>query len=122
MCFQGNSATLSASYLNSQLSALWKNGFDCAADEAAGHTDPSPDASIKSKYTRALYEYQYIPEKLSKSNLTRDEVPFYATFSQPELKFICNHEAVLSLSLKSGHLRVDYDTKKANGRAADPNQ
>lgn len=114
MCFQGNSAPLSASYINSQLAVLWKNAADCAADEVDGDADPSPNANIKSAYTRALYEYQYVPEKLAHANVARTDTHFYATFGQPELKFICNHEVVLSLIIKSGHLRVDYDAKKAH--------
>ncbi|GJE95840.1 hypothetical protein PsYK624_120300 [Phanerochaete sordida] len=115
MCFQGNAAPMSASYINSQLAILWKNAHDCAADEVHGNTDPSPNAGTKSAYTRALYEYQYIPESHAGLNIARSDAHFYATFGQPELKFICNHEAVLSLTLKSGHLRVDYDAKKVNG-------
>ena len=38
----------------------------------------------------------------------------YATFGKPEIRFICNHDAVLFLTIQKGHANLDY-SKVASG-------
>ncbi|GJE98406.1 hypothetical protein PsYK624_146360 [Phanerochaete sordida] len=89
MCFQGNSASLSSTYVKHQLAALWENAKSCALDTTKGGAPTGINAPVKSAYTRALYEYQYPSVSQSPS--------FQTTFDQPELTFLCDHEAILSL-------------------------
>ena len=112
MCFEGNSASLSSTYLNSQLASLWKNAVTCSdnGDVKANSLD-----FHKSKYTRALAEYHYIREGVIEYPLTSDLL-FHASFLTPHLKFVCNHDAILFLTIKTGHMYVNHDGK-ANGSA-----
>lgn len=120
MCFEGNSAPLSAAYLNSQLAILWQNAVDCARDEDVNQVDLNSHEFHKSRYTRALAYYHHIGERTSKTSWTLETLPFYAVFDKPDLQFICNHEAIISLTVQSGHLRLDLDGK-VNG-ASQPNK
>ena len=35
-----------------------------------------------------------------------NELPFFAEFGKPEIKFICNHDAMLTLTITRGHIRL----------------
>lgn len=114
MCIDGNSASLSVRYLNAQLQALWQN-----AEECVRHSNweklKSPEYE-KSKYTRALREFHLLPKRSSQSP-SLDELFFFATFHEPKLEFVCNHEAILHLKIESGRLNVAYkDALKPNAR------
>ena len=118
MCIDGNSATLSVRYLNAQLRALWDNAVECSTH--ATYTEFRSIEYDKSKFTRALREFHLLGRKTPKS-ITRDSVDelfFSATFAQPDLKFICNHEALLCVKIEKGHLNlVHKDALKPNFRA-----
>lgn len=45
------------------------------------------------------------------------ELFFVATFAQPQLSFVCNHEAILYLTIKEGHYNLDYKKAPTGGRA-----
>ena len=110
-----NSAPLSARYLNSQLDAQWQNAVECSS-----HGANAAFRSVeyeKSKYTRALRHFDLLSRKPPK-NVSTDELFFTATFGKPELKFICNHEAVFSLKIEQGHLNLAHkDALKPSTRA-----
>lgn len=111
MCHDGNSASLSVRYLNSQLTSLWENAVECT--EEGGHTHDFASAHYeKSKYTRALAQYHFFGNRALKMVDSTDDLLFFATFAKPELKFICNHEAVLCVTVENGHLNLQYG--KAN--------
>lgn len=114
MCFEGNSAPLSATYLASQLVALHKNAAECAADHSDGINFASTEYA-KSKYTRALAQYHHLDPKVPEEHLGVDDLPFAATFDAPDLRFVCNHEAVLFLNLSGGHLRLAHKSAQTNG-------
>lgn len=110
MCNDGNSATQSVRYLNSQLAALFQNASECVQNCAPILDFKSVDYD-KTKYTRSLAEFHFVGPKPKKVYST-SELFFSATFSQPKLTFICNHEAILYLTIKSGHFNLDHT--KAN--------
>lgn len=33
---------------------------------------------------------------------------FYASYGKPKLEFICNHDAILRLTLKEGHYNTEF--------------
>lgn len=107
MCRDGNSASLSARYLNGQLTTLWENAVECL-EESEHALDFQSEDYEKSAYTRALAQFHFFGRKPIKNVTSTDDLLFSATFAKPELKFICNHEAALYLTLKSGHLNLDY--------------
>lgn len=115
MCIDGNSAALSVRYLNAQLQALWENADECS--KHAGYTDFKSAEYDKSRYTRAIREFHYLTKRSAK-NLSEEELFFVAKFSQPKLKFICNHEAVLFLTIQTGHFNLAHkEASKAGARA-----
>ena len=109
MCIDGNSAPLSVRYLNSQLSALWENANQCMKEASNTSTDVKSSQYEKSKYTRALAQFHYFGRKASKIVTSSADFAFYATFAKPQLKFICNHDAVLFLEIDEGHANLDYN-------------
>ncbi|PSS11038.1 hypothetical protein PHLCEN_2v3334 [Hermanssonia centrifuga] len=119
MCHDGNSASLSVRYLNAQLSALWENATECVKESGSNVLDVKSQEYEKSKYTRALAQFHYLGKKAPKTISSTEDLLFYATFDKPQLKFVCNHEAVLSLTIKSGHLNLDYQKSSIAGYRAD---
>ena len=39
---------------------------------------------------------------------------FYTSFGKPKLEFICNHDAILRLTLKEGHYNTEFSKGNAN--------
>ena len=51
-------------------------------------------------------------------NLSIDDLFFFAKFASPRLEFVCGHEAILHLTIESGHLNLACkDAVKPNARA-----
>lgn len=102
MCFGGNIAPLSSHYINTQLGALWDNAKLCAA-----HSQPDfkSEEYERSKYTRALFHFHYLGRRVPKNGAV-NELPFFAEFGKPEIKFICNHDAMLTLTITRGHISL----------------
>lgn len=115
MCLEGNSASLSIRYLNAQLGSLWENAHQCAHDSGVDPNDVKSQDYDKSKYTRALAQYHFFGRKAPKTVRTTDDLLFYAQFGRPELKFICNHEAVFFLTVTEGHVNLDYNKSTIPG-------
>jgi hypothetical protein len=79
MCIDGNSAPLSARYLNSQLIALWQNAHDCVrwASHHGGDGDSvnlSSEDYNRHKYQRALAQFHYMGVMQSRSVIKKDDV------------------------------------------------
>jgi hypothetical protein len=79
MCIDGNSAPLSARYLNSQLTALWLNARDCVnwAAHQNGNNDSvnlSSEDYVRHKYQRALAQFHYMGAMQSRSQIKKDDV------------------------------------------------
>ncbi|KAJ7824736.1 hypothetical protein B0H14DRAFT_3727614 [Mycena olivaceomarginata] len=110
MCLNNNSVTLSVRYLNAQLSAMWENAVECVGHEGGG-----PDVDLNStdykkhEYARSLAQYHFAAA--SKTPIPKQNLLFNATFGEPCLEFICNHEAALYLKLQKGHFNKVYPTK-----------
>ena len=100
MCIDGNSAPLSEYYIKSQFAALWQNASNCAKS-MTGHTWADYE---KSKYTRALAQFHYYGRKAPKpqAKVSNDDFRFSATFGTPDIKFVCNHDAILFLRIDAG--------------------
>lgn len=109
MCHDGNSAPLSVRYLNSQLSALWANADQCVKEATNTATDVKSSQYDRSKYTRALAQFHYFGRKAPKVVQSSADFAFYATFAKPEIKFVCNHDAVLFLKINEGHANLEYN-------------
>ena len=108
MCHDGNSASLSVRYINAQLTALWENAVECMNSTKNNTWDVRSIEYDKSKYTRALAQYHYFGKKAPKAqNLSVNDFHFYATFGKPEIRFICNHDALLTLTIDAGHANLD---------------
>ena len=95
MCIDGNNAVHVSHYLNAQLTALWENARQCAA-----HYGDSFNLEESQKFSFALAQFFVGRTKGINSN---EEFTFFATFGQPRLQFICNHEVVLHLKVERGY-------------------
>ena len=111
MCHDNNSASLSVRYLNSQLTALWENAVECVNsvvhDKGVPQWDIRSEKYDRSKYTRALAEFHFYGKKAPKTAVPASEFWFFARFGRPEVKFVCNHDAVLFLTIENGHANLD---------------
>ena len=117
MCHDCNSASLSVRYINAQLTALWENAVECINSTKNNASDVRSTQYEKSKYTRALAQYHYFGKRAPKAqSLTVDDFHFYATFGKPSLKFICNHDAVISFTIEKGHANLDYKPVTGSNR------
>ncbi|KAJ7731993.1 hypothetical protein B0H16DRAFT_1582407 [Mycena metata] len=109
MCLHDNSATLSARYLNAQLSAMWANAVECVGHEGKMATvELRSDEYEKHKYTRSLAQFHFAGNKTPRGSISKEKLLFDATFGEPHLKFICNHEVALYLKLQTGHFNKVY--------------
>ncbi|KAJ7263473.1 hypothetical protein C8J57DRAFT_1629561 [Mycena rebaudengoi] len=106
MCNDGNSAPQSIRYLNAQLAALWENADDCAK-QAGNNPNFKSEHWEKGKYTRALAQYHYLGKKSTSKITGVKDLLFSASFGKPTLEVICNHEVVLHLTIKDGHLNTE---------------
>ncbi|KAJ8463539.1 hypothetical protein ONZ45_g17545 [Pleurotus djamor] len=107
MCLNGNKALLSCEYIKSQLHARWVNAQTCADSE---HSEAKTHVEFRSayhdesyyaesRYTRALAEFQFAG-KNPPNSIAKDALAFDATFDEPKLEFICNHEAAMTINIK----------------------
>ncbi|KAJ3540782.1 hypothetical protein NM688_g6177 [Phlebia brevispora] len=119
MCHDGNSAPLSVRYLNSQLTTLWQNAVQCTDESKNGTLDVASQEYEKSKYTRALAQFHYFGARAPTSVSSTGDFFFYARFGQPDLKFICNHEAIVSFSIERANLNLDFGKSSVTGCRAD---
>ncbi|KAF8578110.1 hypothetical protein K439DRAFT_1663900 [Ramaria rubella] len=104
MCL-GNRASDSADYINNQLDFLWRLSAKCVEKHGRG---------VKATKTEVEYGSCLAQICLGQQDIkpVEDGLDFFATFgAAPELKFICNHEVVLLLHLKSGHYKLKLGEK-----------
>ena len=120
MCHDGNSAPLSARYLNAQLTTLWQNAVQCMSESKNAVTDVVSSEFEKSKHTRALAQFHYFGCHPPKYVSSTSDLFFYAKFGQPDLQFVCNHEALLTLTIEKGNLNLDYGKSNVTGASVDP--
>ncbi|KAF7366836.1 hypothetical protein MSAN_00942100 [Mycena sanguinolenta] len=112
MCLDDNSALLSVRYLNSQLSAMWENADECVRHRGKQiKIDFRSSDYLKHQYTRSLAEFHFAGLSAPKGEIAVDHLFFHGSFGKPRLEFICNHEAVLYLTLQKGHFDQVYPTK-----------
>lgn len=87
MCTPEKKVRLWSHYLNSQLGILWENATTC------GDTGRE-----ECNYYRALAYFDYVHDPANNS----PKVSF--KFKKPQLLFLCNHYAVLFLTVEEGSL------------------
>lgn len=102
MCYGENNAVHTVSYLNSQLHALWEISSQCLESH---DTHLKPDSNHR--YSYALAEYYFGKHRPAAQACVAD-MWFHATFKSPALRFLCDHEALVTLSIEEGHFNVDY--------------
>ncbi|KDQ50328.1 hypothetical protein JAAARDRAFT_200103 [Jaapia argillacea MUCL 33604] len=102
MSLTQNSAHLAVHYINAQLGALCDNSVECVK-----HTGPGLKPLECVCYDFALAEFAVGAKQCSNIQHMEDTV-FHAVFGKPRLEFVCNHEAVLHLKIKEGHLNFDH--------------
>ncbi|KAF8183035.1 hypothetical protein K438DRAFT_1600129 [Mycena galopus ATCC 62051] len=112
MCLGDNSATLSARYLNAQLTAMWENARECASYDIQPHVDVRSVEYHKHKYTRSLAEFHFAGDAPARGLIPKENLFFNGTFEKPRLEFICNHEVALYLKLEKGHFNKVYPNLK----------
>ena len=88
MCIDGDNADHATDFVNAQLHSLYKIAGACIDHYEARDVDRSE----QSGYDFALREYYY----KSKSSPT---IKF--EFGHPRVEFVCNHDAILHLSVHS---------------------
>jgi hypothetical protein len=101
MC-HGNRAPQAIRYLNQQLFSHWDNAKRCVET----HACTSKPLSATVEYGMCLREYFHgFPS--NKRHASKEDHAFYAKFGAPELRFICNHDAVLIFTIEEGHFNLN---------------
>jgi hypothetical protein len=119
MCIHGNSAPLSSAYIDAQLSQLYRNAVRCAEtgpDTNTSAIDFHSDDYIQHFYLRALAEFYYAGVDHPTAPISKENLLFEAHFGEPRLNFVCNHEAVLSLTLNRCRFSTEYENAGRNLR------
>ncbi|KAI0712230.1 hypothetical protein C8Q76DRAFT_845437 [Earliella scabrosa] len=93
MCSDENGAPHAVRYLNAQLAVLHENARKCLEEHEQARTE-------ENKHFYALAEYTVLKPGTS-------DTAFYATFDRPELEFVCDHDAILHLTLANSRLVLD---------------
>ncbi|EIN09933.1 hypothetical protein PUNSTDRAFT_133706 [Punctularia strigosozonata HHB-11173 SS5] len=115
MCQHGNSSTLSKRFIAAQLRALWENARECAEygdRQGSDVVDFSSPNYVKYRSVRILAEW-YLPAPSVKGPVSKRDLLFAASFAEPTLDFVCNHEAILHLKIQTGHMNMAYHTVDA---------
>ncbi|CCM02877.1 uncharacterized protein FIBRA_04991 [Fibroporia radiculosa] len=99
MCVGENCAPQAVHYVNAQLTALYENALDCVKTH-----DNADKPGEHFKYSHALADFSFVDPYI-KGHHTM----FQANFGKPRLEFICNHDAVLHLTITKGYYRLDYN-------------
>lgn len=120
MCLGGNSAPLSARYLSSQLTTLWRNAVQCVEEAHGSELDVTSEEYEYSKAGRALAQFQYFGSRASTPIHSTSDLFFYARFGEPSLKFLCNHEVILTLAIDKANVNVDFGKSTSTGARVDP--
>ncbi|KAI0641469.1 hypothetical protein C8Q79DRAFT_1014399 [Trametes meyenii] len=96
MCVGENLAPFAAYYLNAQLAALYENSERCVAEH--------PDAQSEGNH-----RFSALAKFVTGDVAGQSYSVFTAIFDKPEVKFICNHNAILKLKIRSirGPLELD---------------
>lgn len=114
MCIDGNNAHHSIHYINAQLAALHAIASECVAQ----HVSSGVSISDGQNYDTALAEFDYHAGKNARSE---GDLLFSASFGAPTLGFICNHDALLDITITVGKYHPDHNIVKTLGIAAKPN-
>ncbi|KAI0372239.1 hypothetical protein BV20DRAFT_1015644 [Pilatotrama ljubarskyi] len=100
MCTDENSAPHAVRYLNAQLAVLHKNAKTCLEQHPQARNE-------ENKHFYALAEFAVQRPGVSSEYPTEANSLFYASFNAPELKMICDHDALLHLTVDHGHVALD---------------
>ncbi|KAH9937112.1 uncharacterized protein B0H18DRAFT_867006 [Fomitopsis serialis] len=102
MCFGENCALQATQYVNAQLAVLHANAMSCFREH---ENSQKPEEHLR--YGHALYDFVY--GKVAKRRQTKAgyDTEFHALFDKPVIDFICNHDAILRIKIKSGHYYMD---------------
>lgn len=122
MCYNDNSAEHAIDYFNSQYETLWiaakkcyekyeekdrkPEGFEQRTYYAIMFVPRLMSSVIVVGYQLSLYKY-YHGQQRPQGSL--NDLSFYATFDKPSLDFVCNHEALLTLSIVKGHYHAEIN-------------
>lgn len=116
MCHGGDSSVFSQRFVSAQLHAHYKHANECA-EEGGFWNEPDidlTDGSDYRKYThvRGLAEW-FLAGESAQGLVSKDTLLFAASFAEPTLDFICNHEAALRLTITRGYMNIAHGTGKA---------
>lgn len=64
-----------------------------------------------------MAEYYYGKHR-AKGHATKADMMFHASFGKPRIEFICNHDALIHLTLKEGHYNTEFAKADSHVTAA----
>ncbi|TFY58803.1 hypothetical protein EVJ58_g6189 [Rhodofomes roseus] len=102
MCFGENCAPQATQYINAQLAVLHANAASCFQEHANAQK-----AEEQFRYSHALYDFVYGKVARRRQSKAGYDTEFHATFDKPDLEFICNHDVILRIKIKTGHYYMD---------------
>ena len=120
MCLSKNNAFLSEAYLRSQLTGLWRGADHCAEETQGNYLDMAEPDYEQCKAARAFAQYYFFGNCVPSSIQSPSDLFFYASFDEPSLQFVCNHNVILTLTLNTASLEVDFGKADRDDASAKP--
>ncbi|EIW59593.1 uncharacterized protein TRAVEDRAFT_121066 [Trametes versicolor FP-101664 SS1] len=100
MCSDENGAPHAVRYLNAQLAVLHENAVKCL------ETHPQARGEDNRQYN-ALAEFTAQRPGAASYMPSETDSLFHACFKAPELRFVCDHDVLLHLTVEKGHVVLD---------------
>ncbi|KAI0826876.1 hypothetical protein BC628DRAFT_226056 [Trametes gibbosa] len=105
MCLHENAAPHAVRYLNAQLAVLHDNAKKCLEEHPQARREDN-----QSFY--ALAEFVVQRPGVASYDPSKADSLFHICLGSPKLQFICDHDAILTLTVEKGHVVIDG--QKAN--------
>ena len=113
MCSDENGAPHAVRYLNAQLAVLHENAQKCLDEHDPARTEENSAFSFLSVFVKVSsaehndvgHFYALAEFMVHKPGST--DAAFHATFGKPELEFLCDHDVIIHLNLKTSRLLLD---------------
>ncbi|KAI0356431.1 hypothetical protein OH77DRAFT_1400405 [Trametes cingulata] len=100
MCTDENLAPHAVRYLNAQLAVLHENAKKCLEEHPQARNE-------ENRPFYALAEFAVQRPGITSQEPSEANSLFHATFDAPELKLICDHDALFCINVERGHVVLD---------------
>ncbi|EKM54030.1 uncharacterized protein PHACADRAFT_257614 [Phanerochaete carnosa HHB-10118-sp] len=103
MCYGENNASHCVHFINSQFKTHWEIASGCSNE----YNGFKPDVK-QHRYSVSLAEFHYGRHRPDADEEDMNDLMFYAQFDAPNVIFLCNHQALVTITVRKGHFNQDH--------------